>query len=251
MADENMDVDPDAMRTVANNHESVADTIGVARAAGPEIEAAVGSFGPILNQTKAAMQNVLLPQRAVALLGHELTHRGAADLLTKHAAHFEATDQHTGRRIDAVPGGAPGHHARLVGARRGGAPTAPGVSFDHPANPGQKAWADYIIRRGEELRMTPTEIRMALAVAKHESNWNPVGAMGFGPEAKSAGYNFDQNPLGAVDQYWKQYRDRLGSVPGLNRNDPSAVANYVWHTVHHAADQSYGPKLLSAYATVC
>jgi hypothetical protein len=106
--------------------------------------------------------------------------------------------------------------------------------------------ASYITQRGQQLGLSPTEIGMALAVAKHEGT-GPTGnpSMGFGPEAKAAGMNFDQNPQGAVDQYYQQYTSRKPA--GLNVNDPSAIADYIWHTVHHASDPNYGSALLGAY----
>jgi tape measure domain-containing protein len=106
--------------------------------------------------------------------------------------------------------------------------------------------SDYIIGRGQQLGLTPTEIGMALAVMQHEGK-GPTGnySMGFGPEAKASGFNFDNNPNGAVDQYLKQYVSRLS--PGMNRNDPKSIADYIWHTVHNASDPNYGPGLLSSY----
>ena len=113
------------------------------------------------------------------------------------------------------------------------------------ANPSQADLQAYIIAKGRQLGLTATEIGMALAVAKHESNWRPVGFMGFGPEAKSVGLNFDRDSYGAIDQYYRQYVSRLPA--GLDRNSPAAIADYIWHTVHVAADPHYGPSLLTAY----
>jgi hypothetical protein len=112
-------------------------------------------------------------------------------------------------------------------------------------NPSQADLQAYIIAKGRQLGLTPTEIGMTLAVAKHESNWNPVGFMGFGPEAKSVGLNFDNDSYGAIDRFYKQYTERLPA--SLNRNSPTAIADFIWHTVHAAADPHYGPSLLAAY----
>lgn len=106
--------------------------------------------------------------------------------------------------------------------------------------------SDYIIQQGEQLGLTPTEIGMALAVQQHEGlGPNGLPSMGFGPEAKSAGLNFDTNPQGAVDQYFKQYTGRLPA--GLDRNNPAAVASYIHHTVHNAADPAYESGLMGSY----
>jgi hypothetical protein len=101
-----------------------------------------------------------------------------------------------------------------------------------------------IIARAHQLGLTPTETVAVLAVGEHESQWQNTGFMGFGPEAKAAGFNFDQNPQGAIDQFFAQYTGRKPA--GLDVNDPNAVANYIWHTVHGASDPQYGPKLLQS-----
>lgn len=102
-----------------------------------------------------------------------------------------------------------------------------------------------IVARGRALGLTDTEIRMVLAVGEHESNYQQPGFMGFGPEAKAAGFNFDTNPAGAIDQFYRQYTSRKPA--NFNPNDPAMVAAYIWHTVHNAADPNYGPALLASY----
>lgn len=104
----------------------------------------------------------------------------------------------------------------------------------------------YIVSAGQQAGLTPTEIGMALAVEQHEG-LGPTGnpSMGFGPEAKANGFNFDQNPRGAVDQFIRQYLTRLPA--NLDRNDPRAIADYIWHTVHNAADPNYGSGLMNSY----
>ena len=152
-----------------------------------------------------------------------------------------------------APPGAPAPQGGLVsdpnapGGWRRAAP-APGVALkDRAIGTDPASLRAYIISKGQQLGLTPTEIGMALAVQTHEG-LGPTGnpSMGFGPEAKAQGFNFDQNPVGAIDQFYKQYKDRLPA--GLNRNDPNAIANYIWHTVHGAADTNYGPELLTSYS---
>jgi hypothetical protein len=117
---------------------------------------------------------------------------------------------------------------------------------DDRGTPGQMK--SRILALGKEHGLTDTEIGLIMSVGKLESNFAGPGYMGFGPEAKAVGYNFDRSPLGAVDQFYRQYLDRKPA--GLNVNSPEAVANYIWHTVHHAADPNYGSKLLNIYRGV-
>ena len=44
-------IDPEVMRTVANQHDDVADQIAPAREASAEILAAVNTFGPIMHSS--------------------------------------------------------------------------------------------------------------------------------------------------------------------------------------------------------
>lgn len=101
-----------------------------------------------------------------------------------------------------------------------------------------------ITQLGNQYGLSQVEIAEIMGVGKHESNWQGPGYMGFGPEAKSAGFNFDNDPIGAVDQFFKQFMDRRAKEG--DPNDPQAVANYIWHTVHGAADPNYGQELLAA-----
>jgi hypothetical protein len=108
----------------------------------------------------------------------------------------------------------------------------------------EQAMKQRIMQEGQSFGLTPTEIALITGVGKLESNFGPPGYMGFGPEANAAGFDFSNNPLGAVDQFFRQFMARRGAEG--DPNDPQAVANYIWHTVHAAADPQYGRKLLSA-----
>jgi uncharacterized protein YukE len=91
-------VNPEAMRDVANHHDDVADQIAQARSANDEIHAAVGTYGPIMHQVKAAVSDVL-QQRDAALQEHDQIHRGAADALRREAANFETQDAANAERL--------------------------------------------------------------------------------------------------------------------------------------------------------
>jgi Excreted virulence factor EspC, type VII ESX diderm len=91
-------IGPDVMRTVANHHDEVADKIDAARLAGADIHAAVGTYGPIMHQVKAAVAD-LLARRDAALLEHAQTHRNAADELRRQAANFTAADGVNAERL--------------------------------------------------------------------------------------------------------------------------------------------------------
>ena len=67
-------IDPEVMRTVANQHDDVADQIAPAREASTEILAAVNTFGPIMHQFKSAVSDLMV-NRDAALLHHEHTQR--------------------------------------------------------------------------------------------------------------------------------------------------------------------------------
>lgn len=85
-------IDPEVMRTVANQHDDVADQIAPAREASSEILAAVGTFGPIMHQFKSAVSDLMV-NRDAALLNHEHTHRNAAIGLRREAANFVTRDE--------------------------------------------------------------------------------------------------------------------------------------------------------------
>ena len=70
-------IDPEVMRTVANQHDDIADQIRPAREASADILAAVNTYGPIMHQFKSAISD-LMANRDAALLTHEHTHRDAA-----------------------------------------------------------------------------------------------------------------------------------------------------------------------------
>ena len=83
MAD-SVKINPDVLREVAQQHDTVADQIADARRAGENIHAAVQTYGPIMHQVKAAVGD-LLAERDQALLAHHAQHRAAADVLRRHA----------------------------------------------------------------------------------------------------------------------------------------------------------------------
>lgn len=80
-------ITPALLNQVAARHQSVADEIAVARGAGSDILAAVGSHGPIMHQFKAAAADVVA-RRDAAFADHEAAHRAAADKLRSAAAQF-------------------------------------------------------------------------------------------------------------------------------------------------------------------
>jgi hypothetical protein len=91
-------VSAEVMNRVADEHDGVADKIGVARLAGDDIRAAVGSYGPIMHQVKDAVSE-LLTRRDAALLAHDETHRRAADALRREATGFTAVDEQNAERL--------------------------------------------------------------------------------------------------------------------------------------------------------
>jgi Excreted virulence factor EspC, type VII ESX diderm len=95
---EPIQISPEVMRAVANQHDEVADKITAARVAGADIHAAVATFGPIMHQVKAAVAD-LLAQRDAALLQHEETHRNAADQLRRQATNFTSADEVNAERL--------------------------------------------------------------------------------------------------------------------------------------------------------
>jgi hypothetical protein len=97
MAD-NIRIDPRVLREVGDHHDEVADQIAAARLAGDEIGAAVSSYGPIMNEVKAAVAD-LLSQREAALLSHEEAHRAAAGTLRNQAAAFAEQEAINAERL--------------------------------------------------------------------------------------------------------------------------------------------------------
>ncbi|WP_425004970.1 type VII secretion target [Mycolicibacterium sp. S3B2] len=85
-------IDPEVMRTVANQHDDIADQIRPAREASADILAAVNTYGPIMHQFKSAISD-LMANRDAALLTHEHTHRDAAIGLRREAANFVTRDE--------------------------------------------------------------------------------------------------------------------------------------------------------------
>lgn len=93
-----INVTPEVMRTVANQHDDIADQIAPAREASAEILAAVNSFGPIMHQFKSAVSDLMV-NRDAALLDHEHTHRGAAAGLRREASNFVAVDENSAENL--------------------------------------------------------------------------------------------------------------------------------------------------------
>ena len=94
-------ISPEVMRAVADQHDEVADRLDEVRAAGAEIHAAVASYGPIMHQVKAAVAD-LLGNREATLLSVQSTHRNTADNLRLQAANFVATDELNAERLRLV-----------------------------------------------------------------------------------------------------------------------------------------------------
>jgi Excreted virulence factor EspC, type VII ESX diderm len=92
-------IDPDVIRDVARQHDSVADQINAARAAGDDIYAAVSTYGPIMHEVKAAVAD-LLAERDAALLEHDAAHRAAAEELRRHARAVTDVDADSAKRLD-------------------------------------------------------------------------------------------------------------------------------------------------------
>jgi hypothetical protein len=94
-------ISPEVMRAVADQHDGVADRLDEVRAAGTEIHAAVASYGPIMHQVKAAVAD-LLGNREATLLSVQSTHRNTADNLRRHATNFVAADELNAERLRLV-----------------------------------------------------------------------------------------------------------------------------------------------------
>jgi hypothetical protein len=92
-------IDADVLREVAGQHDTVADQISVARAAGEDIHAAVSTYGPIMHQVKAAVGD-LLADRDAALLEHDAAHRAAAHELRRHADAVTEVEADNAKRLD-------------------------------------------------------------------------------------------------------------------------------------------------------
>jgi hypothetical protein len=83
----NIRITPELLDQVAQQHESVADEIAVARRASSEILASVATHGPIMHQFKAAATDVV-QRRESAFADHEAAHRAAAENLRRIARRF-------------------------------------------------------------------------------------------------------------------------------------------------------------------
>lgn len=83
----NIRITPELLDQVAQQHESVADEIAVARKASSEILASVATHGPIMHEFKAAATDVV-QRRESAFAGHEAAHRAAAENLRRIARRF-------------------------------------------------------------------------------------------------------------------------------------------------------------------
>jgi hypothetical protein len=86
-------IEPDVWHAVAARHDDAADIIARSRLAGPDIADALGTYGPILHQTKAAAADILM-LRDAELHAHDRSHRDAADALRRAAAGFASTEDH-------------------------------------------------------------------------------------------------------------------------------------------------------------
>jgi Excreted virulence factor EspC, type VII ESX diderm len=91
-------IDPAVFEVVANHHTEVAEQIEASLQVGPEIFAAVQSYGPIMHQTKAAVAD-LLAAREQALRGHGDEHRELAGALRREAANYVAVDEDNAERL--------------------------------------------------------------------------------------------------------------------------------------------------------
>ncbi len=95
-------INPEVMRTVANQHDDIADLIAPARAASGDILAAVNSFGPIMHEFKSAVSDLMV-NRDAALLDHEHTHRSAAIGLRREAANYVTVDENSAENLRIEP----------------------------------------------------------------------------------------------------------------------------------------------------
>jgi hypothetical protein len=93
-----IEITPAVLRTVADQHDEVAERIVTAQSAGAEISAAVATYGPIMHRVKAATADVLA-QRDATLAEQAATHRGTADLLRRAAANFTSADELNAERL--------------------------------------------------------------------------------------------------------------------------------------------------------
>ena len=91
-------INPEALWSVAARHEEVADVLARSRVAGADIEAVLGSYGPIMNRTKSAAAN-LLHLRDAELCAHEVQHRDTAVKLRQAASNFGATEDLNAERL--------------------------------------------------------------------------------------------------------------------------------------------------------
>jgi hypothetical protein len=91
-------INPEALRSVAARHDEVADVVTRSRLAGANIEAMLCSYGPIMNQTKAAAAN-LLRVRDAELRAHDIRNRDAATRLRQAAVNFTATEDLNAERL--------------------------------------------------------------------------------------------------------------------------------------------------------
>ena len=91
-------INSEALGSVAARHEEVADVVARSRLAGANIEAVLCSYGPIMNQTKAAATN-FLRLRDAELRAHDIRHRDAASRLRQAALNFTATEDLNTERL--------------------------------------------------------------------------------------------------------------------------------------------------------
>ena len=93
--------DPDLMRRIANDHDTIAQQIDAARIKADQVMPAVNTLGGIFHRTKAATAKALAVHEQ-SLLQEAAQHRAMADRLRAHAAAFEAADDANAAHIAGI-----------------------------------------------------------------------------------------------------------------------------------------------------
>ena len=94
-------ITPEVLREVADGHDEVVRLVEAARERGGDILVAVGSYGPIMHQVKAAVGDVVA-DRDNALSQHATRHRNAGDDLRRAANVYVNADEHNAAQISRV-----------------------------------------------------------------------------------------------------------------------------------------------------